>query len=273
MAILSPAKGVSLLTLPTELLVEVFGCSSSFNNVANLAASCKRLNKIWKEHTSYICNHVASATIPCYEDLRALLATQGHLAIDAQVLKVSDVVRLVETSENAYYLLTAFHDRLRKNLHCDPQVSKVLSLPEEIRFIRAHYQIWGLMLLEDAKQQESIASMDLEQTCLLSDFLCIFDPWRIQDPVIEQAVDRDPMAHQWLQRKIRQQRNKDFREQLNHNYRPVNFTPYERRGRYAWWCDRQQETFKKMLTGGLFRKDQDSNTEEDEEESSEVENY
>ncbi|KAJ5798288.1 uncharacterized protein N7503_007584 [Penicillium pulvis] len=273
MAILSPVKGVSLLTLPTELLVVVFGCSSSFKNVANLAASCKRLNKIWKEHTSYICNQVSSATIPCYEDLRALLATQGHLAIDAQVLKVSDVIRLNETSENAYYLLTAFHDRLKKGLHCDPQVSRVLSFPEEIRFIRAHYQIWELMLLEDAKQQECIASMDLEQTCLLSDFLCVFDPWRIQDPVIEQVVDRDPMAHQWLQRKIRRQRNKDFREQLHHNYRPVSFTPYERHGRHAWWCDRQQETFKKMLTGSLFLHEQDSNTEEEEEESSGDEDY
>ncbi|KAJ5999276.1 hypothetical protein N7451_007086 [Penicillium sp. IBT 35674x] len=270
---MSPAKGVSLLTLPTELLVVVFGCSSSFNDVANLAASCKRLNTIWKEHSSYICNHVASATIPCYEDLRALLANQGYLAIDEQVLKVSDVARLIKTSKNANDLVTSFHDRVRKHLYCDPQVSMVLSPSEEIRFIRAHYQIWGLMLLEDAKQKECIASMDLEQTCLLSDFLCIFDPWSIQDPAIEQAVDRDPTAHQWLQRKIRRQRNKDFIEQLKHAYRPMNYTPYERHGRYAWWCDRQQEMLRKMLTGSLFREDQDSNTDEDEEESSGDEDY
>lgn len=266
MAIPSPRKGVSLLTFPTELLVEVFACSCSFNDVAILAATCDRLNKIWKEHTSYICNRVASATIPCYEDLRALLANQGHLAIDAQALEISDVARLMKTSMKINDMVSSFHKRMRKNVHCDPQVSRVLSPPEEIRFIRAHYQMWGLMLLDDSKQQECIASMDLEQTCLLSDFLCIFDPWRIEDPVIEQIVDSDPAAHTWLQQRIRLQRNKAFLVQLNRRYRPMDFTPYERHGRYAWWCDRQQEVFRKMLTGSLFREDQDNNTEEEEEE-------
>ena len=273
MTILSPAKGVSLLTFPTELLVVVFRCSSSFDDVANLAASCKRLNKIWKEYTSYICNHVASATIPCYEDLRALLANQGHLAIDAQVLGVSDIARLIKTSKNANDLVTSFHDRVRKHRHCDPQVSRVLSPPEELRFIRAHYQIWGLMLLENVKQKRCIVGMDLEQTCLLSDFLCIVDPGRIQDPVIEQIVDRDPRAHLWLQQKIRRQRNRDFLQQFKRTYRPMDFTPYERRGRYAWWCDRQQEVFKNMLAGSLFQEDEDSNTEEEEEGSSEDEDF
>ena len=35
----------------------------------------------------------------------------------------------------------------------------------------------------------------------------------------------------------------------------MDFTPYERGGRFAWWCDRQQEIFKKMLTGSLFYSD------------------
>ncbi|KAJ6115183.1 hypothetical protein N7486_000961 [Penicillium sp. IBT 16267x] len=274
MAILSPARGVSLLTLPTELLVVVFGFSSSFDNVANLAASCGRLNKIWKEHTSYICKHVAPASFACYEDLRALLANQGHLAMDADVLEVADVALLMKTSRNANVLVTSFHDHVGKHLYWDPQVSRVLSPPEIIRFIRGHYQIWGLMLLDDDKQQECIANMDLEQTCLLSDFLCVFDPWTIDDPVIEQVLDHAPSAHRSLQQKIRRQRNKDFLEQHNHAYRPMDFTPYERDGRYAWWCDRQQEMFKKMLTGALFQEDQNDDIEEEgEEESSGDENY
>ncbi|KAJ5639935.1 uncharacterized protein N7484_007797 [Penicillium longicatenatum] len=273
MAILSPAKGVSLLTFPAELLVVVFGCSSSFKDVANLAASCKRLNRIWKEHTSYICNLVASTTTPCYEDLRALLAKQGYLALDAQVLEISDVARIIQTSQNVNDLATSFLDRVKKHRHWDPQVPKVLSPLEEIRFIRAHYQIWGLMRLGVPEQKECIGSMDLEQSCLLSDFLCIFDPWGIKDPVLEQIMDRDPAAHHWLQQKIRRQRNKGFLEQLNHAYKPMSFTPYEKHGRYAWWCDRQQDVFKKMLTGFFFKEEQDSNTGEEEEESSGEENY
>lgn len=260
----STKRDSTLLALPTELLVVVFSYSSSFSNVANLAASCKRLNRIWKEHTSYICNHVATATIPCYEDLRSLLADQRYLAMDAQVLKVSDVARLVATSKNADELVTSYHDRVRKHQHWDPQVSRVLSPAEEIRFIRAHYQLWGLMLLNDTKQQERIKSMHLEQTCLLSDFLCIFDPWAIQDRVIQQVVEDTPAAHRWLQQKLRRQRNKDFLEQHGQAYQPVNFTPYEPNGRYAWWCDRQKEIFERMVTGSLFREHHDDAEEEDE---------
>jgi hypothetical protein len=185
--------------------------------------------------------------------------------MDAQVLKVSDVARLVATSKNADELVTSYHDRVRKHRHWDPQVSGVLSPAEEIRFIRAHYQIWGLMLLNDTQQQERIKSMDLEQTCLLSDFLCIFNPWVIQDRVIQQIVEDNPVAQRWLQQKLRRQRNKDFLEQHGQVYQPVNFTPYERNGRYAWWCDRQQEIFQRMVTGSLFRENQHDDAEEEDE--------
>lgn len=267
----STKRDSPLLALPTELLVVVFSYSSSFSTVANLAASCKRLNRIWKEHTSYICNHVAPAIIPCYEDLRSLLADQRYLAMDAQVLKVSDVARLVAISKNADELVASYHDRVRKHRHWDPQVSMVLSPAERIRFIRAHYQLWGLMLLNDTKQQERIKSMHLEQTCLLSDFLCIFEPWGIQDPIIQQVMENTPPAHRWLQQKLRRQRNKDFLEQHGQVYQPVNFTPYERNGRYAWWCDRQQEIFERMVTGNLFREHQHDDAEEEDESDDEQE--
>jgi hypothetical protein len=192
--------------------------------------------------------------------------------MDAQVLKVSDLARLLSTSKNVDELVTAFRDRAGKYLYWDPQVPRVLSPTEETRFIRAHYQLWGLMLLNDAEQQKRILSMDLEQTCLLSDFLCVFDPWGIQDAVIRQVLDRNPGAHRWLQQKIRQQRNKDFLERHNHAYRPVSFMPYEQDGRYAWWCDQQQEIFKKMVTGSLFGEHQHNNAEAEEENSSGDEN-
>lgn len=267
--IMSSVKADSLLlTLPTELLVSVFSCSSSLSHVANLAGSCKHLNQIWKEHISYIVNQVAPPTIPCYGDLRCLLANRGHLAMDAQDLKVSDVARLVVTSNNADELVTSFRDRVEANANWDPQVSRVLSPSEESRFISAHYKLWGLMLLNDDQQQVLIASMDLEQTSLLADFLCVFDPWKIRDPDIQRVLERTPTAHRLLQQKIRRQRNKDFLKQHNRAYRPMDFTPYERDGRYAWWCDRQQEIFKEMLTGSLFRAHLDYNVEEPEEEDS-----
>ncbi|KAJ5369672.1 uncharacterized protein N7496_005764 [Penicillium cataractarum] len=241
-----------LLALPTELLVAVFSCSSSLSHVANLAASCKDLNTIWKEHISYIVNQVAPAAIPCYEDLRGLLANQGHLALGAQVLQISDVAQLVTTSKNVTELFTSFRDRVRANVVWDPQVPRVLSPSEESRFISAHYKLWGLMLLNNDEQQGLIASMDLEETCLLADFLCVFDPWKIHNAEIQRVMEGSPAAHRFLQQKIRQQRNKDFLKQHHRAYRPIEFTPYERDGRYAWWCDRQQEIFKKMLTGSLF---------------------
>jgi hypothetical protein len=257
-----------LLALPTELLVAVFSCSSSLSHVANLAGTCKHLNKIWKEHISYIFNQVGPTTIPCYEDLRVLLDNQGHLAMGAQILNVSDIARLVTTSNNADELVTSFHDRVRVHAHWDPQVSRALSHSEETRFIRAHYKLWGLMLLDDVQQQKIIASMNLEQTCLLADFLCVFDPWKLQDPKVQRALQRNPAAHRLLQQKIRRQRNKDFLDQHSRAYRPMDFTPYERNGRYAWWCDVQQETFRKMLTGTLFRAHPDSAEEYEEEDGS-----
>jgi len=42
-------------------------------------------------------------------------------------------------------------------------------------------------------------------------------------------------------------------------------------GRYAWWCDRQQEIFERMVTGNLFREHQHDDAEEEDESDDEQE--
>ncbi|CRG90351.1 hypothetical protein PISL3812_07394 [Talaromyces islandicus] len=255
-------KQMLLLALPAELLIIIFGSIPSFVDAAHLAQTCKSLNKIWKQHLAPIYNLIAPSAIPCHRDLRGLLAVQGHLALDAPVIATQDIARVVETSKNGAKLIDAYHEEMERTgyLH-DPQVPLVLSPSEETRFLQAHYQLWALLLLDKDQLEQRIDTMPLEQSFLLSDFLCVFFHRQIDDPEFQKRCNEPGWPVNRLQKRLRAQRNRDFTRLHGVNYRPVEFTPWERNGRYAWWCDRQQELFKKMLTGTLFDKEDRGNRE------------
>ncbi|EPS26176.1 hypothetical protein PDE_01112 [Penicillium oxalicum 114-2] len=258
--------GLSLLSLPAELLVEVFCSLPSLKDVANLGASCKVVNQLQSRHFSYIVDHVSLQSIPCYEDLRALVADQGHLAADQPVTNMSLVGCLFRTSQNIEKAIDNYHAQMARYPHLDPQVPQVLSLTEKTRFIKAHYQIWGLMLLVEQEKEERIKSMGLEQACLLSDLLCVFDPMVIDDPMIGRIMREDSVSNRRLLNRVRQRRNDEFFKTHARYYRPLSWSPYVYPCRHAWWCDRVQGLFKSMVSGTLFVKEAEDDSEDEEDE-------
>ncbi|KAL4862981.1 hypothetical protein BDV12DRAFT_178032 [Aspergillus spectabilis] len=248
----TPVEQSRLLTLPTELLVEIFQSAPSFETAVNLAATSQVLYAVWQQYLTPIYNAIAPVCIPCHSALRELLSDLGELPADQQTLDIADIARVIEISKVGDNLVNSYIASIQQHPHQDPQVSKKLSPNEKRRFIRAQYQIIGLMSLENKKKQEHIKALDLKTLFLLSDFLCVFEPYEITDDGIREILDDSAISHRGLQYELRAQRNKVFKELYDHSYHPRSHTPYQVNGRYAWWCDRQQETLKKMLTGRIY---------------------
>ncbi|KKK19802.1 hypothetical protein ARAM_003372 [Aspergillus rambellii] len=256
MATLLPEQEESLLLgLPTELLIAIFSAIPSFLDAVHFAQACKPVYEIWKEHLTTIYNEIAPAAIPCYQALCGLLADRGYRIPDTPGITPEDIALVVKTSRAGEKLVESYHGRMSQRPYYDPQVSWVLSRSEKIRFLRAQYQLWGLLLLSPKDQEKRIRRMNLKQTCLLSDFLCVFRQEDIDDVESQERFANNSVSRVQLQIMIRGQRNKDFRRLHGIAYRPVQFTPYEPAGRHAWWCDQQQGVFKDMVTGSLFSQD------------------
>lgn len=102
------------MSLPTELVIHVFCWLSTFSDVFNLAATCRRHQQIWTDNATFIYNHVAPRTIECRCHARDLLADRGGAAADSPVLSVRDVRRLVRNSRIVEKSIAQFN----KNIVC-----------------------------------------------------------------------------------------------------------------------------------------------------------
>ncbi|KAL2816555.1 hypothetical protein BJX63DRAFT_430248 [Aspergillus granulosus] len=248
------AKPSALLALPAELLVTILQSCLSFKDAANIARTCKQLNEVWKQHHTPIYNRIALTTTPCYPELRQLLDDVGELPADAQVLSPKNIARILEISKVGDNLVADYEAMVETQPYHDPQVSRTLSPTEKPRFIRAQYQILGLLKLQAAGGHLTrIKSLDLKTLFLLSDFLCVFSTQPIDDPALRGIANADAIAPMRLQQELRRERNHKFRKLYTHGYHPRSVTPYEQGGRFAWWCDRQQETFQEMVTGRVYQ--------------------
>ncbi|KAL4804665.1 hypothetical protein BDV18DRAFT_142321 [Aspergillus unguis] len=246
-----------LLTLPPELLLEIFQFAPSLEDAAHFAATSKQLYAVWQQHLTRIYNQVAPASIPAHSALRGLLVDLGHITLKPKHITVEYISHIVKGSRIGADLVKKYLAAEDSNENQDPQVSIQLSSSEERRFIRAMFQILGLLSLEKRKQEKRVKHLDLKTQFLLSDFLCVFNPYNIEDPALRVFLDNDPQAYRYLQRDLRSRRNKKFHQLYNTYYRPILNTPYENGGRFAWWCDRQQDMLRDMLTGRVFQKTDD----------------
>ncbi|KAL2867702.1 uncharacterized protein BJX67DRAFT_76257 [Aspergillus lucknowensis] len=246
-----------LLELPSELLVLVFQWAPSFEAAAALSVTCRQLYEVWKQHSTPIYNQIALATIPCYPEIRNLLADLRELPTDAEILTPENITRVVEISRIGDELVKEYEIVVDNNPSQDPQVPRRLSPTEKLRFIRAQYQILGLLSLNTHQDKlQRIKSMDLKTLFLLSDFLCVYSTETIQVQPLRYTLDADPWAFKRLQGELRAHRNREFQRLYNERYYPMAVTPYEQGGRHAWWCDCQQEVFRRMVTGRVYSKEE-----------------
>ncbi|KAL2797256.1 hypothetical protein BJX66DRAFT_335159 [Aspergillus keveii] len=251
----SVIKPSPLLALPTELLVTVFQACFSFKDAATLAATSQQFNEVWKQHHTAIYNSIALTTTPCYPDLRQLLDDMGEIPADAQSLSRKNIARILELSKIGEGFVAEYMAMRKEQPYDDPQVPINPSPTEKMRLIRGYYQTLGLLKLRAKEEHlERIKSLDLKNLFLLSDFICVWSTRTIKDPALRAIIDTDAHRPRLLQREIRSQRNHEFRKLYGHAYHPIDVTPYEQGGRSAWWCDRQQEVFQKMVTGRVYER-------------------
>ncbi|KAL4916414.1 hypothetical protein BDW62DRAFT_211981 [Aspergillus aurantiobrunneus] len=251
----TPLEKSPLLALPPELLVEIFQSAPSLEAAAKLAAASKQLYGIWRQYLTPIYNTIAPNSVLAHSALRGMLADLGHIPLGTQPVTLDHIGRVVKASKIGDGFVKAHNTSVEWDSYHDPQIPEELSAAETRRFVRAHYQILGLLCLDKTKQEQRIKELDLKTLFLLSDFLCVFDPHIVVDEDLREILDSAPIAHRYLQQELRSQRNADFKRLFDRRYKPIWNTPYESGGRHAWWCDCQQETFRKMLTGRVFRGD------------------
>lgn len=246
-----------LLALPVELKIQIFQSCSSFTSGSHLARTSKHLYGIWNKHLNAIYSGIAPVAIKEHSALCDMLKDLERIPSDNRLMERDHLISIVEASSIGTDFVDAYHVNMPVQPYHDPQIPQTLSPAEERRFIRGHYQTLGLLYIGKAAQQKRMKQLDLKTLFLLSDFLCVFDVGVSEDEQIADMLDNDPTAYRYLQVELRQQRNKVFRELYGHGYRPRSHTPFQVNGRYAWWCDRQQKTLREMLTGRVFRGEND----------------
>lgn len=69
----------SLLSLSTELLIQVLAASDTIPDALRLSATNRRLRDIWLEHSTQVIEAILSKSIPAYEDAVSLAATETRL--------------------------------------------------------------------------------------------------------------------------------------------------------------------------------------------------
>lgn len=249
----TPPGESRLLALPVELKIQIFRSCPSFTSASRLARTSKHLYGVWNKHINAIYSGIAPVAIKEHSALCDMLKDFERIPSDSRQTEREHLISVVEASSIGREFVDTYHVNMPAQPYRDPQVSQVLSPSEERRFVRAHYQILGLLCIDKAAQKKRIEQFNLKTLFLLSDFLCVFDVNGSEDEQIADMLERHPIAYRYLQVELRQRRNKIFRELYNHGYRPRSHTPFEANGRYAWWCDRQQETLREMLTGRVFR--------------------
>ncbi|KAL4905574.1 hypothetical protein BDW74DRAFT_152821 [Aspergillus multicolor] len=253
------AKGSLLAALPVELLVQIFQSAPSFKDAVNLASCSTQFSAVWRKHLIPICNGITPACVPNLPALRQLLADVGKLPLDTQPSTFEQVLLIIEESSTRREgLLQWYKIFVESYERRDPQTPNELSPAEERRYVDGMYQLIGLMTVNKTTRQQRIKDMDFKNLFLLSDYTCLIDPYLIPelettvDPDLCAAVEKNPVSVRNLQIELRRQRNKVFNGLYDHKYHPKGHTPYEEGGRYSWWCDCQQETFKSMLTGRVY---------------------
>lgn len=81
-----------LLSIPVELVTKNFSLLPSFFDIFALAATCRRLRRIWTTNVTSTYNQVASRCIPCERYARRFLADQGGPATNFPTLSARDVL-------------------------------------------------------------------------------------------------------------------------------------------------------------------------------------
>ncbi|OOF95026.1 hypothetical protein ASPCADRAFT_131584 [Aspergillus carbonarius ITEM 5010] len=201
--------------LPAELISHVFTFLPTLTDVLNLAATCSRHQQIWQQNAHPIYRHVGPGSIECLHYARIFLADQGGAQPNAE-LTARDVVQLARNAAAAErtvdlfnqkyvsFLLTPEATRGRTLCYLIEHPGPQLTPSECHRFIRALYQLSGLLLLDPDARQSRVASLTLKDITTIIDLAHGYRD--IQDVIMTvqtDAVSLSDIAFQLLRIKLR----------------------------------------------------------------------
>lgn len=173
-----------LLTLPTELLIQIFAASDTILDALHLSATNRLLNAVWLEHCETIIKSILQSTIPAYDEAveLAFLETRLESSIDGSPTPLLRSC-LPLLLRNADLCATAC---LAYELYCKDATSP----PESYCFLRrtglgfVHYQLRDDLYLE----LRSMSRDELEGPRCLSNWLDGRASW---DEKVRQGIRED----------------------------------------------------------------------------------
>jgi hypothetical protein len=78
---------LQLTTIPSELLLKLYGVLSSFNDALNLRATCHILHDVWTTHRNAITNELVVKQLECYQHARQFLTDQYHSTNKRRIIR------------------------------------------------------------------------------------------------------------------------------------------------------------------------------------------
>ena len=107
-----------LLSIPVELVTEIFSLLPSFFDILALAATCSRLRRIWTANVTSIYSQVASRSISCERYARRFLADQGGPAMNFPTLSARDVLCMLRNSCVLEKAIIEFEEQIVCRVRC-----------------------------------------------------------------------------------------------------------------------------------------------------------
>ena len=218
-----------LSRLPAELIIRFFCSAESFFDALHLAATCTHIQAIWRNNVNTIYNQISRQLIPCRRYARDLLACQIGTPPSSPVA-VKDVVQLlrnftvVEKSADWFNQTIVCSKKLDRNSSMYTLCSSFLSvsdcltrtvdgktLPpyltqtERIRFIRALYQLWEIVLLDHENLKKKTETLLFRDIMTINDFAMIDTLFRlnfIQDKQVLKIRAADPALMSKIAHKV-----------------------------------------------------------------------
>ncbi|KAI9651692.1 MAG: hypothetical protein M1831_000538 [Alyxoria varia] len=176
-----------LLSLPNEIIINVFCKLHTLEDVFMLPHTNKLLQALWTENVPSIYKNVGPRSISCEEYAHQTLADQDGEPKLSLPLSVNHVWRLMENARvvrraieqfEGYFIVSLDTDLVHPIEDYEPEKFKGIKLGagERRRLTRAYYILWSLLLLPHDEQLEGIASLPLNHLYLVGELASISQP-------------------------------------------------------------------------------------------------
>ncbi|KAJ5587658.1 uncharacterized protein N7459_003423 [Penicillium hispanicum] len=168
-------NGSPLLSIPNEIILEIFCCLSSFSQVFAFAATSRRIRRVWLDHASRVYHQVAPRCIPGEPHARKFREIQRRCSIRHSHLSNGDTICITRNAQIVEKAIVQFENEVVCNVKAPGyDLAKFygagarrhpprLTGTERRRFIRSYYQTWGLLRSDSAGVQRILESTTLKQ--------------------------------------------------------------------------------------------------------------